>query len=227
MLSSLLVDRRRQTTLFVAAGVAIAITGSVIGHPPRQRAAVLDAVPRDAWLVVTIDVASIRASPIARPLFAVLGATRAIPGVASLADACGFDPLERVGDVLVASPEQGEHGDFGVAFTADVSRDDLAQCAEKVMRARGGGPVAAIHGSYTTFEDSSGAEPVHARLAYRAAGPFLVGRGPWLDAMMDAVDGRGDRGASEHAALRRAVVGEHGGRGPAVVVTARLAARAA
>src|SRR6185312_8348001 len=59
----------------------------------------------------------------------------------------------------------------------------------------------------------------------RKGGPLLVGRGPWLDAMMDAVDAGGGRMAPEHVALRSALAAPPDGgasQEPALVVTATL-----
>ena len=50
--------------------------------------------------------------------------------------------------------------------------------------------------------DVTGRPQQEAQLAYRKGGPFLVGQGSWLDAMIDAADGKGPGAAPEHAALR-------------------------
>ncbi len=147
----------------------------------------LDAVLHDAWLVVTVDVATLRTSPLAQPLLAA-GAGKTIPGLGSITDACGFDPFTRLKQLLVTSPEAGERGDFGVAFTGDFTRDELVKCADKIAHANGGSPATSTRGDYTILENTS--DPNHTRGAYRDGGPFLVGRGAWLDAMIDAVDGQ-------------------------------------
>ena len=77
--------------------------------------------------------------------------------------------------MVVTSPENGERGDFGVAFTGDFTQDELTQCAENVIRARGGTPSRRRRGAFTLVEDTGDAG--HARLAYREGGPFLVGSG--------------------------------------------------
>jgi hypothetical protein len=106
---------------------------------------------------------------------------------------------------MIAVPEGGERGDFGVAVTTDSSlgADDLAACARKAIAARGGKPSTAARGTFTVVADD--ADPAQAQLALHPGGPFLVGRGPWLDAMIAAVEGRGGRAAPEHAALRAAL----------------------
>lgn len=197
--------------LVVAAGFGI---GRVRSPAVRRVDPVLAAMPRDAWLVVTVDVAALRQSPVAAPL--VKSAT-AVPGLGSLADACGFDPLARLTEVAVCSPEGGERGEFGLAFAGDLGKDELARCADKVIRARGGQPRASVQGAFTVLED--GADAAHTRVAYREGGPFLVGRGAWLDAMMGAADGSDAGPGSAHTALRESLAGDAH---PTVLLTALL-----
>ncbi len=200
----------RRRPLFLLALVALVVAGSVaVGlrwRRPRGAAGgdVLSAAPGDAWLVVTVDMAA--ASPLVRPLLGPDGRlTRLVSlsraaGLGSLSDACGFEPLEHIRELMVALPEGGDRGEFGAAFSSDLAKDVLAACAEKVIRARGGRPSTIERGAFAVIADAN--EPTLARLAYREGGPFLIGRGAWLDAMIDAADGRGERARSEHAALR-------------------------
>ncbi len=129
------------------------------------------------------------------------GDPRRRPRAASAA--CGFEPLEHVRELMVALPEGGDRGDFGVAFSADLSMAELVACAQKAIAARGGIPSTAVRGGFSVVSDAN--TPAAARLAYRNGGPFLVGRGPWLDAMIDAADGRAPRAKAEHDALRTAL----------------------
>jgi hypothetical protein len=175
-------------------------------------------VPRDAWLVARIDVATLRQSPIAKSVLGS-GSATIVPGLGSLGDTCGFDPLARLHELVMASPEGGERGDFGVAFSGDFSREELAACADKVIRAHGGRPSSSTRGDFTVIED--GASAKHARVAYREGGPFLVGHGPWLDAMIDAADGKVERERHEHADLRAALE-KRGGAARSILVTAVL-----
>jgi hypothetical protein len=210
----------RQYAVFLALVAAVVAGGFwTAGH--RQHGGVLDAVPRDAWLVLTVDAAALRASPLAQPLLGTQ-ATTAIPGLGSLADGCGFDPLARLKELVLCSPEGGERGDFGVAFTGDFTRDELARCADKVMHARGGSSVTSQRGAFAVLEDAT--DPGHTRFAYRDGGPFLVGRGAWLDAMIDAADGKAERMRPEHAALRASLAARPGEAPRSVVLTALLPA---
>jgi hypothetical protein len=210
----------RQYALFLALVAGVVAGGFWMARRPHG--GVLDAVPRDAWLVLTVDAAALRASPLAQPLLGTQ-ATTAIPGLGSLADGCGFDPLARLKDLVLCSPEGGERGDFGVAFTGDFTRDELARCADKVMHARGGSSLATQRGAFAVLEDA--ADPGHTRFAYRDGGPFLVGRGAWLDAMIDAAEGKAERMRPEHAALRASLAARAGEAAqPSVVLTALLPA---
>jgi hypothetical protein len=222
------VQVRRPYVLFFALVVAVVVGGLWWGRR-GQHVDVLAAVPADAWLVVTIDVAALRASPLAAPLLGKgqdagprPAADSAIPGLGTLADACGFDPLTRIGQVVVCSPEGGERGDFGVAFTGEVTRDELQQCADRIARARGGQPRTSRRGAFYVLEDQ--ADAAHTRFAYREGGPFLVGRGPWLDAMIDAAEGKAPRERPEHATLRQALASKPGEAPRVAYVTAVLPA---
>ncbi len=199
--------------LVVAAGFGI---GRVRSPAGRRMDPVLAAMPRDAWLVVTVDVAALRQSPVAAPL---VKSMTSVPGLGSLADACGFDPLARLTELAVCSPEGGERGDFGLAFAGDLGKDELARCADKVIRARGGQPSTSQQAAFTVLEDA--ADATHTRVAYRDGGPFLVGRGAWLDAMMAAAGSKDPGPGGAHVALREGLSGETR---PTVLLTALLPA---
>jgi hypothetical protein len=201
--------------VFFALVAAAAITALLVAHK-RSRGTVLSAVPRDAWLLATVDVESLRPSPLAQALFGSGGVT--IPGLGKVSEACGFEPLARLTRVALVAPEA--EGDFGIAFEGDFGRAELARCAEQVLRARGGNPSTEIHGSFVVVGDVASAR---ARLAYRDGGPFLVGRGAWLGSMIDAVVGKAERARPELLALRTHLLQRAGGSsGPAVVVAALL-----
>jgi len=198
----------RSLALLVVAVLAVGAVGGVLLARSKRPspAGALAAVPHDAWLVAVVDVASLRASPIAKTAFGA-GSSTLVPGVGSVVELCGFDPIARLREVVVASPEGGDPGDFGLAFTGEFSKGELAACAEKVIRSRLGQPSTTARGSFALIEDDAArAGGQHlARVAYREGGPFVVGRGAWLDAMIDAVDGKVERERPEHAALRDAL----------------------
>jgi hypothetical protein len=215
----------RRPHVWLAATLALVLLGAGVALVIRARRTppieeTLLAAPGDSWLVATVDV--LAALPLIRPWLessgGVAGLSRAA-GLGTLSAACGFEPLEHVREVMVALPEGGERGDFGVAVWADLSMAELGDCARKAIVARGGNPSTSARGAFSVIADDS--RPGQARLAYRPGGPFLVGRGAWLEAMIDAADGRAERARSPHAALRRALVPE-GAPAAALVVTAVL-----
>jgi hypothetical protein len=131
--------------------------------------------------------------------------------------------MAKLREVAVTSPENGERGDFGVAFTGDFTKDELVACASNTIKARGGSPTTAARGGFTVVEDAG--DPKHALVAYREGGPFLVGRGAWLEAMIDAVEGKGERMRPEHLALRDGLAPKAGARAQgssAILATALL-----
>jgi hypothetical protein len=213
---------RRQYLVFLGLVALIAAAGFAIGRPRGKSAGLVSAVPRDAWLVVTVDVAALRVSPVTQPFLESAGAT-AIPGLRSVSAACGFDPLARAKELMVVSPENGDKGEFGVAFSGEFTKDELIACARKVVLGRGGRPSSSSRRDFTVIEDASDA--AHGRLAYRDGGPYLVGRGAWLDAMIDAVDGRDEGLRPEHRSLRESLSRADSAAGaaqPALVLTALL-----
>ena len=196
----------------------------------------IDAVPRDAFLVATVDLAELRRSPLYEVLFGkdspaggpkadgrVFGA-RAL-GIGPLADACGFDPLSRVERLAVAVPEEGDKGELGVAARVTVSRAELSTCTENLAGRRGGKVATKESGSFVVVEDSTAAgEAARPRLAYGHGGLLVVGRGAWFDAMLAAADGKrpGVREAASHVAMRASLTGRDGWRAPTVLVSALL-----
>jgi hypothetical protein len=207
------VTPRLKSALAIACFVLIAgVALLFVGRVWHGRAHAIDAVPADAFFVMTLDVASLKKSPLGAPV--VGGATSKLVGERTLRDVCGFDPLERMSELAVAVPEDGEPGDFGVAVVADLSRQELVDCAKQVLEARrpGDGARASVRavGSYTLVEPTDdGASPArrYPTLAYRDGGPFLVARGRWLTSMIDAVERKVStaRDSGEHASLRRAL----------------------
>lgn len=193
----------------------------------------LDAIPRESFLVATLNLAELRQSP----LYAVLlgdgrgGKTegallnpRAI-GIGKLADACGFDPLGRVERLALALPEEGDRGEFGVAARVTVTRDELSRCSENLAGQRGGKVDTKEVGSFAVIEDAEAAqEAARPRLAYGHGGLLVAGRGTWFDAMLSAADGKraGAREAPGHAAIRSSLTRPDGWQFPTVLVSALL-----
>jgi len=204
-------------------------TGASSGNP-------FDAVPRDSFLVATVNLAELRRSPLHDVLFGkdatgrggkgdvpMLGA-KAL-GIGKLADACGFDPLMRVEQLAVAVPEEGDKGELGMAARVTVTRDELSTCTRNLAGQRGGKVDTKDVGSFVVVEESAGAqETARPRLAYGHGGLLVVGRGAWFDAMLAAADGKkpGVREAEAHAAMRSSLTSRDGWRSPTVLISALL-----
>ena len=221
---------------WLVAGAAMLAVAAYLLFPTvrrarRERIRPLEAVPADAFLVATVDLDALRGSPLGASLLGPR-ADRVIGG-RNVTELCGFDPLARTSELALAVPETGEPGEFAVVVRADLSREELLGCAQKVLSRgaeQGPGATTSQRGSYTLFTlvaGDSGVPRPAPTLAYREGGPFIVGQGAWLDAVLDAVEGRGTRAtaAGDHASLRREL-GELGEASlPLVVdVTVRLPA---
>src|SRR5690349_20116088 len=115
-------DSRHLRVVGLVAALAGAVA-AVVGlraalAPSSSTSSVLQATPADAWLVIAADVVAARPLlvPLLRSTGGPLTATRAA-GLGPIAAACGFDPVEHLREVMVAAPEGGERGDFGIAFS--------------------------------------------------------------------------------------------------------------
>ncbi|MFO0587037.1 MAG: hypothetical protein U0441_05855 [Polyangiaceae bacterium] len=176
----------------IAAAALIATIGFVVfavqktRTPAGLRSAALDAIPQGAIVVAVADLAALRASPEGKKM---LESDRNIPGLGTVREVCGFDPMERVGELAIVVPAGGDEGDFGLVAAGQADDEPILACASKVIEARGGRPVITNVGSFRTVRDAtmilSGAE-----IAVKKGGPILLGAGPYLRAMIDAADGR-------------------------------------
>lgn len=200
--------------VFALSGLLVAL--SLRGKQPRQgpEKTLLSALPEDSFMAATVDMKALRASPLAVPLTA-LGFDRLAGGAAiqGASATCGFDPAAKIDELAIVLPEAEDTGDFGLAMQGAVGRDELVECAKKVILARGGRPTVAPQGAFTFVDDTS----VGAKLALHEGGPFLLARGPWLTKMVDTVEKKNPsiQENALHLELRRAL-------GPAAVVVTAL-----
>jgi len=146
----------------------------------------IDAIPEGAFLVARADVAVLRRSSVMAPFFSE---TREVPGIGTVREVCGLDPLEGITDVAMGIPAAGAEGDFGLVAAGVIDPEALLSCASKVIEARGGRPVVNPIGGFRTVRDSA-ALASGAEIAVRNGGPILLGAGTYLRAMIDAADGR-------------------------------------
>jgi hypothetical protein len=192
--------------LLAFAAVSVLVV-SFIRRTERQKLRALDAVPADAFLVMTLDVDRLRKSPLGSAIFG--GADSKLLGEKTLTATCGFDPLDRMREIAVAVPEEDDTGEFGIVMRADITKDELLTCAQKVMESQKGGAHASVResGSFTLVEPDGDLQQRYPTLAYRQGGPFLVARGTWLGTMIETTEGKlpSARRESSHLALRRAL----------------------
>ena len=174
---------RRARTWIVGGGVAalVAVVAAVFTLQ-RRTASVVDVVPRNAGLVVEVDLAALRASPRGRD--ALEGLLAKLPGSA----ACARDVLASVERVGLAVPVGSGYADelAIVAVGAKLRAKETLACADAVVRARGGEPRAGTLGSFGTMQEGAGERGV---LAVRDGGPLVLGRGVWLAAVLDVAEG--------------------------------------
>jgi hypothetical protein len=215
-------DHRKDVlTLLGIGAVGALVIAWLIGRSAPRTSDPLAAVPDGAFVVATLDVRAIAESPIGEALFGDKGARAStMLGVDSLEATCGFDPLPRVRAVAVSLPEGETHGDFGLAATGDLAKGSLEACAKAVIAKRGGHATTRQQGTFTLVSDD---DPKAGSIAMRDGGPFLLGKGPWLDAMIEAAEGRrasmAHGGDEAHRALRGDLEKREPG-GVAVEVTA-------
>jgi len=193
---------RNLVALAVVVGGA-ALGGALLVAPARGRRA-LDAVPAEAFVVVSVDAKAARESALAETVRT--GAAAGVPLLGRVSEACGWDVLGRVEELVVALPEENA-GAFGIAAKTDVEPAEVKACADRMIGDRGGKARLTTRGRFHVLEDEGKADG--AAIAYGEGGVLVVGSGPWFDAMLDAAEGKRPAvgRAGEHAALRGAVTG--------------------
>lgn len=226
--------------LAAAAGLGAWRAGAPGGGGPVP--SVDDAVPKDSFLVASVDLQVLRGSPLGPPLEEL--ARSQLPALARLSAACGWDVLSHLREVVMAVPEEGDSGEFGVAARVDASPRELSACADHLTESGDGGAPkggSLAPGVEYIFLDGTGTPgdgggpeadpketpaPTTPRLAYRPRGSLLLlANPPWLAKMMAAADRRGPTVAADanHVALRASVSrGDGPGGKRALVATALL-----
>lgn len=190
---------RRRNVLVLLAVLALGGLGAWLLAPAVRERKAIEAIPSGAFLVVTIDLEKARTSPLAHDLAQLADA-------GEITELCGFDPVAHVRTLAVGVPEKPD-GVFGIAFTHDLSDDDLGKCAQRMMSLRSATPRFTQRGSWTMLEQEGAiAEATRAKIAYRSGSPVLVARGDYLATMQSALDGQTGRAESDadHEKLRKA-----------------------
>lgn len=195
-----------------------------------------DAMPRDSFLIGTVNLAELRRSPLYEVLFSKGSEARTTPGgtarpldakilgLGTLENACGFDPLSRVERLAIGVPEEGDKGELGVAARVMVTHEELSKCTNALAAQRGGKIETKQVGGFDVVEDPASEGAARPRLAFGHDGLLIVGRGAWFDAMLETADGTkpGAKEALAHASMRTSLTSKEGWGQPTVVVTALL-----
>ena len=201
---------------------ALALAGWVFGlHGRRARAlgpaqeaagtSPLALIPPGSAFVLSADVAELRRAPLGKALaqrFAQLGGASG-----DLSALCGFDPLVALDQLALAVPSAGEaesaHAeDFGVVAAGHFSAAQITRCASAAISQRGGEPVLAQLGAFSSVRDRKreGGE-----VAARDGGLLIVSGGRYFRDLLDAAAGNvahrehEDAKDARHVALRGAL----------------------
>ncbi len=146
----------------------------------------LDLIPREAMLVATVDVASLRQTELGRRF---LGRRRRIPGLGLVPELCGSDPMDRVSELAVAVPSGSEDADFGVFAIGSFDPDELLSCAHRIIEQQGGRAVMSPVGGFRLLRDArwgaTGAE-----LGVGSRGALVLAEPAYVRESIDAAEGR-------------------------------------
>ena len=201
---------------------ALALTGGVLGlHGRRtgelgaaqQSAATspLALIPPGSAFVLSADVAQLRRAPLGAILAQRFGQLGGPSG--DLSTLCGFDPLAALDELALAVPSAGKaesaHAeDFGVVATGHFSAAQITRCASAAISQRGGEPVLAQLGAFSSVRDRKRAG---GEVAARDGGLLIVSGGSYFRDLLDAAAGNPshreheDAKDARHVALRRAL----------------------
>lgn len=182
--------------------------------PSADERTTATAIPSDAFLVATVDVAALNDSPLAAPLAPFVASL----GADEVEKQCGFQPIARVRELSIAIPE-GQDGEFGILARGSLTKDEMSKCASAMISSRGGSPFEDESGGFSIVSDSSSALSSPSKVAWNDDGLVLVGRGGWLSQMIEAANGKRPRidTNAEHADLRQTL-----GKGRLLLATATL-----
>jgi hypothetical protein len=178
----------------------------------------LDAVPKESFLVASLDVEELRRSPIYEAIPGKKGGLGG--GLASVEEACGFDPLKRMERLALTVPEKEGERDYGFIARVKVSGEELKTCKQRLDDKRGSSAPSEVteRGDFRVIETPKG------KLAYGSGDLLVVSTGAWFDTILETANGKhaSIKDAPEHAELRSTLTGREGWRMPTLVATAIL-----
>jgi hypothetical protein len=202
------VRERALSWLLLLAAIVAAVVVTRRGSDAVVWAARVDpilAIPAGPALLVTADVGAL-AQASASDLFDV--GTEQLLGVRAT---CGFEPLLAVRQVAFAMPSTATgdaDSDFALIATTSLAVSEVIHCAESVIRKRGGRPIRAQIGAFSTLRDAQ--HPL-GEVGVRQDGLMVLSGGPYFRAALDAAAGIVQRDEPArirdelHAQLRRSL----------------------
>ncbi|HEY6725560.1 MAG TPA: hypothetical protein VI197_16100 [Polyangiaceae bacterium] len=167
----------------------------------------LRAVPKDAPLLLTLDLEAPHAAALRSLLF---DPERELAGIGRLHDVCGYDPSAGVKALTIAAlkrgPADAQGPGFAIVAAGDFDQQKLAGCIERLVRARGGDAERQRSGSMTLIRDQRGSE---AEVALLDQGLVLISSREHLRQMLQALDGDLPSASTDttHRSLREAIGG--------------------
>lgn len=180
----------------------------------------IEAVPKESFLVGTLDVEELRRSPIYEVIPGAKSGGAGIGGLASVEEACGFDPVKRIERLALTVPEKEGERDYGVVARVKVTRDELQTCKRRLDEKRGGGAPSEVKevGDFVVIDTPKG------KLGYGSGDLLVVSLGAWFDTILETANGKhaSIKDAQDHSDLRFALTSREGWRAPTLVVTAIL-----
>jgi hypothetical protein len=180
---------------------------SAAGAAPRGALSPLSVLPPGSAFVLDADIARLEQAPLGPFLAERLGH---LGRASDLGKLCGFDPLARLAQLVLAVPAAGEAarehaGDFGIVATGRFTAAEITHCANAAIAQRGGRATLSTLGSFSSVRDRKGSG---GEVAARD-GLLVVSGGSYFRELLDAADGnapareREDARDARHAALRR------------------------
>jgi hypothetical protein len=177
----------------------------------------IDAVPKESFLVGTMDVEELRRSPIYE---VIPGAKGGGAGFGTIEEACGFDPLKRIERLALSVPEKEGERDYGIVARVKVTRDELQTCKKRLDEKRGSATPSEVKekGDFVVIDTPKG------RLGYGSGDLLVVSTGAWFDSILDTANGQHPsiKDSEQHSDLRSTLTTREGWRSPTLVLTAIL-----
>jgi hypothetical protein len=174
------VKRTTKIAVIGASALVGAVALGVVAKHALRSKSIVDVLPKNTGVILDVDLDALRRSGRGRE------AIDGLNGLAQKASPCATSVLASIERVAVAVPVGAAYeNDFAiVGFGPKLHAKDVIDCAQSIVRARGGEPHVVPMGSFSSVQEGEGGA-----IAVRDGGPLVVGSGPWLGAIVDVADG--------------------------------------